>query len=118
MSVVNMLNMRYVERMPRYSQTIFPVKKVIALSSEMADRIRDYRFAERIESENEAIRRLIEAGLSAAEKSSPSGGSGGESKTGTPSKPPPRAKTNPTRSAAPEPRSKEAQLRALRESRP
>ena len=53
--------------MPRYTETVFPVKKVVALSTEMAGRIRDYRFAQRLPSENEAIRRLIEAGLKMAD---------------------------------------------------
>jgi hypothetical protein len=51
---------------------------------------------------SEAIRRLIEAGLSVAGKSGPSGGSGGKGKTETPPKSPSRAKTRPPRSAAPE----------------
>ena len=51
--------------MPRYTETIFPVKKVVNLTAEQAQRIRDYRFAQKIDSENEAIRRLIEAGLGA-----------------------------------------------------
>lgn len=83
--------------MARYTEQVYPVKKLVPLTREMAEQIRDYRFAERIESENEAIRRLIEAGLSAAGKSGPSSGGEGEGKTDAPSKPPPRAKTNPTR---------------------
>ena len=35
------------------------------LTTELADRIRDFRFKQCIDSENEAIRRLIEAGLEA-----------------------------------------------------
>jgi hypothetical protein len=61
-NIVNMLNIEYIGRMPRYTSTIYPVKKVVSLTNEQAQRIRDYRFNERIESENEAIRRLIEAG--------------------------------------------------------
>jgi hypothetical protein len=52
--------------MARYTEQVYPVKKLVPLTAEMAARVRDYRFAERIESENEAIRRLIEAGLAAA----------------------------------------------------
>jgi hypothetical protein len=52
--------------MARNSEIIFPVKKVIGLTSEMAERIRDYRFAHRIVSENEAIRQLIATGLNTA----------------------------------------------------
>jgi hypothetical protein len=44
----------------------YPVKKVIGLTAEMAKRIREFRFDRRIDSENEAIRRLIELGLKAA----------------------------------------------------
>jgi hypothetical protein len=55
--------------MARYTQQVYSVKKLVPLTREMAERIRDYRFTERIESENEAIRRLIEAGLSTSGKS-------------------------------------------------
>lgn len=43
----------------------YPIKKLIALSEEQADRISDYRFGERIASESDAIRRLIEIALDA-----------------------------------------------------
>jgi hypothetical protein len=93
-----MFNMRYVACMPRYAETVFPVKKVIALSNEMAERIRDYRFTERIESENEAIRRLIEAGLSGSKTSGTSGdgGAGGGSKPHATKSPSPPEKPKPT----------------------
>ena len=51
--------------MARYTEPVYPVKKLVPLTTEMAERVREYRFAQRIESENEAIRRLIEAGLKA-----------------------------------------------------
>ena len=113
-----MPNVRYSAFMARYTETIFPVKKVVNLTSDQAERIREYRFAQRLESENEAIRRLIEAGLNATAKlsaASPgSSGSGGSSKPATdklspapPPRKPPRAK--------PLTMSKEAQIRALRE---
>src|ERR1700738_4963235 len=41
----------------------------------MAEAISEYRHQQRISSENEAIRRLIEAGLGKAPASAPSGGS-------------------------------------------
>jgi hypothetical protein len=93
---------------------------ITPIPTDLLVRIDDYRFTKRLPSRAEAIRRLIEAGLSVAGKSGPSGGSsGGEGKTDAPPKPPPRAKTNPARSTAPNsPVSKEAQLPALRESRP
>ena len=52
--------------MARYTETIYPVKKLVPLTAEQAQRIRDFRFAQQIASENEAIRRLIEAGLKQA----------------------------------------------------
>lgn len=39
------------------------IKKLIAMTPEMARAIADFRFAARISSESEAIRRLIEIGL-------------------------------------------------------
>ena len=59
-------NISYRLRMAR--PAAYPVKKVIGLTAEMAERIRDFRFTHRIDTENEAIRRLIELGLKAAEK--------------------------------------------------
>jgi hypothetical protein len=59
--------------MARYTSTIFPVKKVVNLTAEQAKRIRNYRFAQQIDSENEAIRQLIEAGLGKAKPSPPAG---------------------------------------------
>lgn len=47
------------------------VKKLIAISPEMAQAIEDFRFRERIKTEAEAIRRLIEIGLSAAPTEAP-----------------------------------------------
>jgi hypothetical protein len=41
-----------------------PIKKLISLTEEQAKAISDYRFDARIPSENEAIRDLIEKGLS------------------------------------------------------
>lgn len=47
----------------------YPIKKVIGLTEHLAARIREFRFDKRIDTENEAIRRLIELGLEkAAEK--------------------------------------------------
>ena len=74
--------------MARYTETVFPVKKVLNLTTEQAERIREYRFAHRIESENEAIRRLIEAGLKTTQVSHSGGGEPGE-----PDKPAPAAQS-------------------------
>lgn len=51
---------------------VFSVKKLVAMSPEMATAIEEYRFAARIGSESEAIRRLIEIGLTAVRESDPS----------------------------------------------
>ncbi|RYH05321.1 MAG: hypothetical protein EON57_08000 [Alphaproteobacteria bacterium] len=47
-------------------EPVFTVKKLIAMAPSMAEAISSYRFAEKISSEAEAIRRLIELGLEAA----------------------------------------------------
>jgi hypothetical protein len=47
----------------------FSVKKLIALTPEMAEAIASYRFEQRIGAESEAIRRLIEIGLQSAKQS-------------------------------------------------
>lgn len=48
------------------NEPTFPVKKLVNLTEELAKRISDYRFDERLQSDNEAIRRLVELGLDAA----------------------------------------------------
>jgi hypothetical protein len=58
--------------MPCCTSTIDPVKKVVNLTAEQV-RIRDYRFEQRIEPENRAIRQLIEAGLKAQKPKRPKG---------------------------------------------
>jgi hypothetical protein len=108
--------------MARYTETIYPVKKLVPLTAEMAEAIRAYRHQQRISSENEAIRRLIEAGLEAiGTRGGPrSGGSPPGSSTRKPASPAktaaPRAKkpTASDRQATPA-QTKEAQIRALRE---
>jgi hypothetical protein len=45
-----------------------PTRRVVSLSLETAQAIADYRFANRIGSEAEAIRQIIEAGLAAIHK--------------------------------------------------
>jgi len=104
--------------MARYTETIYPVKKLVPLTAEQAQRIRDYRFAQQIDSENETIRRLIDVGLDKAPASAPSGGSppGSVRKPATGKPSAPRAK-KPTASdrQATAAQTKEAQIRALRE---
>jgi hypothetical protein len=43
-----------------------PIRKVVGFDPELLDRVRNYRFKQRISTENEATRRLIKAGLSEA----------------------------------------------------
>jgi hypothetical protein len=49
-------------------EAVFPIKKLVNLTEEQAKRISDFRFDERLPSENEAIRRLVELGLEAAKR--------------------------------------------------
>ncbi len=44
----------------------YPIKKLVNLTEEQAKRISDFRFDQRLQSENEAIRRLIEIALDRA----------------------------------------------------
>jgi hypothetical protein len=73
-------------------------------------RIDDFRFEKRLPSRSEAIRQLIEAGLSKAQPAIPSG-------SNTPGATKKRAagKRAPAPKAKPLPMSREAQIRALRE---
>jgi len=48
------------------------IRKTISLPSSTWQRIEDYQFANRVKRDAEAIRRLIELGLEAASKDSPS----------------------------------------------
>jgi len=92
-------------------------RKLVSIPNELLKAIEDFRFQQRIKTESEAIRRLIEAGLSgqAAPKPEPSSASepgGDQAAEPVASKPSPR-KTPPRAKAAA--MSKEAQIRALRE---
>ena len=51
------------------AEIIFPVKKLIRITDDLERRIADFRFSQRLQSETEAIRRLIELGLEAANRS-------------------------------------------------
>src|ERR1700738_3543048 len=96
-------------------------RKIVSLPAELAQGIEDYRFTNRLKTEAEAIRQLIEAGLSAKKPSAPAGGSGpgGANKTRSTGKSTARATRRPGRQAEPDrPQSKEAQIRALREQGP
>lgn len=52
-------------------ETAYPVKKLVNLTEEQAQRISDFRFDQRLQSENEAIRRLLEIALDKAGNGSP-----------------------------------------------
>src|SRR5215208_3021543 len=102
---------------PKFADT----RKIVSLPAGLARAIEDYRFKNRLKTDAEALRQLIEAGLNAAAKSSvePSGSSGPSGQivrpdqaAKTPVEPPPRKPAPRAKAAA---MSKEAQLRALRE---
>jgi hypothetical protein len=91
---------------------------MVTMPAELAQAVEDFRFQNRITTEAEAIRRLIEAGLKAKTASSGGTGSGGSGKPAKPSKPAaPRARkpAQDRMTSQATPTSKEAQLRALRE---
>jgi len=54
------------DNIPHMAEILYPVKKLIQLTEEQAAAIADYRYAQRIPSESEAIRQLIALGLSAS----------------------------------------------------
>ena len=90
----------------------FPIKKLIGFDPELWKRIQEYRFNARINTESDAIRELIAAGLGKAAAVS------SESGSGSPRKPRSTGKSTaprkaPERKAAPS--SKLDQIRALRE---
>jgi hypothetical protein len=104
--------------MARYTETVYPVKKLVPLTSQMAEAISEYRHQQRISSENEAIRQLIAAGLSKASTATPSGGGepGESDKPAGSVAPAPKKPAAPERKAEPAaPRSKLDQIRAMRE---
>lgn len=45
------------------ADTRFPVQKLIYITKRQAALVKDYRFAQRLDSDNEAIRQLIDLGL-------------------------------------------------------
>ena len=64
--LVNHIDIDYTKNMAR--ESLYPVRKLISLSEEQAQRVADYRFDARLKSENEAIRELIDRGLADSEK--------------------------------------------------
>lgn len=61
--------MLYIENMA--TEPTYTVKKLVAMTPEMAERIDAYRFEKRIKSESEAIRLLIDQGLEASRECPP-----------------------------------------------
>jgi hypothetical protein len=61
--LVNITDMSYIPNMA--PDLIFPVKKLVNLTEEQAAQITEFRYDQRLPSDNEAIRRLIEMGLRA-----------------------------------------------------
>lgn len=59
-----MAGMPYIAHMA--PDLIFPVKKLVNLTDEQAAQITEFRYDQRLPSDNEAIRRLLELGLAAA----------------------------------------------------
>ena len=59
--VVNMGDIGYIAHMAK--QAVLTEKKLVALDPEMVAAIKAFRFAQQINTESEAIRRLIELGL-------------------------------------------------------
>jgi len=89
----------------------FPIKKLIGFDPELWKRIQEYRFKARINTESDAIRELIAAGLGKAAVSSESGSGSARKPRSTGKSAAPRKA--PERKAAPS--SKLDQIRALRE---
>ena len=93
--------------------TLYPIKKLIAITPETAQAIEDYRFENRLKTEAEAIRQLIAAGLGKAAAVSSESGSGSARKLRSTGKSAGPARKAPERKSAPS--SKLDQIRALRE---
>ena len=49
--------------------TAFPIRKALSFTAEQWERVKSFRFDERIATEADAVRRLIELGLEAAKRS-------------------------------------------------
>jgi hypothetical protein len=71
LGLVNICDIGYIADMVKAREQIFPVKKLVPLTAELAERIKTFRHEQRINSENEAIRQLLELGLKAAGASKP-----------------------------------------------
>jgi hypothetical protein len=63
-SLVNAIDMRYISGM----ETTYQIRKALQFTSEQWERVRAFRFDQKIDTEAEAVRRLIDLGLEAAKK--------------------------------------------------
>ena len=50
------------------AERAFPVRKMLTFTDEQWEQVRKFRFANEIETENEAVRQLIDLGLQASKK--------------------------------------------------
>jgi hypothetical protein len=97
---------------------IMETRKLVSLPPGLAKAIEDFRFENRISSESEAIRRLIEAGLNATDKLPGAASTTGSGSPQTPQRQSVATEKPATRKASrakPLAMSKEARLRSLRE---
>ena len=65
MPVVNAIHVIYINGM----ETAYPVRKALQFTAEQWEQVRAFRFEQKIDTEAEAIRRLIAAGLRATGES-------------------------------------------------
>jgi hypothetical protein len=63
-SLVNAIDMCYISGM----ETTYQIRKALQFTSEQWERVRAFRFDQKIDTEAEAVRRLIDLGLEAAKK--------------------------------------------------
>jgi hypothetical protein len=65
--VVNMVHIVYIIGM----ETLFPVRKALQFTTEQWEQVRAFRFEQKISTEADAVRRLIQIGLEATAKPQP-----------------------------------------------
>lgn len=72
MGIVNTLDSDYIEDMSKPGpQQRYPYKRLLFMTSALCDAVRVYRFERGLETEAEALRELIEVGLSSSRKERP-----------------------------------------------
>ena len=47
-------------------ETLYPIRKALQFTADQWEQVREFRFEKKIDSESEAVRRLIDLGLAAA----------------------------------------------------